>query len=115
MKGLLVFGLNGQLARELRGLAPEAIFLGRQHADLSRPERCAKVSETRLACISSCSSAASRLLRLRDRSVIPSSALRRCGVASCNVSVSVWMACSKRGLSSSLAVWPRSCSAVLRV
>lgn len=46
MKGLLVFGLNGQLARELRGLAPEAIFLGRQHADLSRPERCAKVIGT---------------------------------------------------------------------
>jgi dTDP-4-dehydrorhamnose reductase len=41
MKGLLVFGLSGQLARELAALAPEARFLGRAEADLTNPEVCA--------------------------------------------------------------------------
>ena len=38
---ILVFGTTGQVARELRGLAPEAVFLGRDQADLSDPEACA--------------------------------------------------------------------------
>lgn len=41
MKGLLVFGQSGQLARELAALAPEARFLGRAEADLTDPEGCA--------------------------------------------------------------------------
>lgn len=41
MKGLLVFGRTGQLARELAALAPEARFLGRDEADLSDPAACA--------------------------------------------------------------------------
>lgn len=41
MKGLLVFGQSGQLARELAALAPEARFLGRAGADLTDPEGCA--------------------------------------------------------------------------
>ena len=79
------------------------------------PARWASVSVTRLACVSSCSSASSRLLRLRDRFATPSSAPRSCGVASRNVSVSVCSACSNFGLSSSLAFPPRSCSAVFSV
>lgn len=39
---MLVFGETGQLARELRLLAPDAVFLGRSQADLSDPESCAK-------------------------------------------------------------------------
>lgn len=38
---ILVFGSTGQVATELRRLAPEAIFLGRDKADLTDPEACA--------------------------------------------------------------------------
>ena len=38
---ILVFGQTGQVARELRCLAPEAVFLGRAEADLSDPGACA--------------------------------------------------------------------------
>ena len=37
---ILVFGSTGQVATELRRLAPQAIFLGRDQADLSQPETC---------------------------------------------------------------------------
>ena len=39
--GLLVFGSTGQVATELRGLAPDAVFLGRDRADLMDPAACA--------------------------------------------------------------------------
>lgn len=35
---ILVFGRNGQVARELARLKPDAIFLGRDEADLSKPD-----------------------------------------------------------------------------
>jgi len=38
---LLVFGSTGQVATQLRRLAPEALFLGRDRADLSDPAACA--------------------------------------------------------------------------
>ncbi len=38
---LLVFGKTGQVARELQRLAPDAIFLGRDEADLLNPAACA--------------------------------------------------------------------------
>ncbi len=38
---LLVFGKSGQVATELRRLAPDAVFLGRDEADLAQPEACA--------------------------------------------------------------------------
>ena len=38
---LLVFGHTGQVARELARAAPEAVFLGRDQADLSDPAACA--------------------------------------------------------------------------
>ena len=38
---LLVFGRSGQVARALADLAPDAVFLGREEADLSDPEACA--------------------------------------------------------------------------
>lgn len=38
---LLVFGQTGQVARELARVAPEALFLGRDQADLSDPAVCA--------------------------------------------------------------------------
>ena len=38
---LLVFGRTGQVARELAGIAPEAILLSRAEADLAQPESCA--------------------------------------------------------------------------
>jgi dTDP-4-dehydrorhamnose reductase len=38
---LLVFGQSGQVARELALLVPEAVFLSRAQADLSRPADCA--------------------------------------------------------------------------
>lgn len=38
---LLVFGQSGQVASELRRLAPEAVFLGRDAADLIDPAACA--------------------------------------------------------------------------
>lgn len=40
---ILVFGQTGQVATELRAQAPEAIFLGRDRADLSDPDACAAV------------------------------------------------------------------------
>ncbi|WGW06040.1 dTDP-4-dehydrorhamnose reductase [Tropicibacter oceani] len=39
---ILVFGKTGQVATELARLAPDAIFLGRDQADLSDPAACAK-------------------------------------------------------------------------
>ncbi|QFT94728.1 dTDP-4-dehydrorhamnose reductase [Roseovarius sp. THAF9] len=41
----LVFGTNGQVATELRLARPDAIFLGRDEADLSDPETCAAAIE----------------------------------------------------------------------
>ncbi|MCX7288912.1 MAG: dTDP-4-dehydrorhamnose reductase [Rhodobacterales bacterium] len=38
---LLVFGKTGQVARELKRLAPDAIYLGRGDADLANPADCA--------------------------------------------------------------------------
>ena len=38
---LLVFGESGQVARELARLAPEAVYLARDAADLTDPEACA--------------------------------------------------------------------------
>lgn len=38
---LLVFGKTGQVARELQRLAPDAIYLGRDQADLTDPATCA--------------------------------------------------------------------------
>jgi dTDP-4-dehydrorhamnose reductase len=38
---LLVFGKTGQVARELQRLAPDAIYLGRDEADLMDPAACA--------------------------------------------------------------------------
>ena len=43
MRGLLVFGESGQVARELRRLAPEAEYLARDRADLAFPDRCAEM------------------------------------------------------------------------
>lgn len=37
---ILVFGKTGQVAQELQALAPEAMFLGREDADLCNPEAC---------------------------------------------------------------------------
>ncbi|MGP9803370.1 dTDP-4-dehydrorhamnose reductase [Paracoccus sp. NSM] len=42
MRGLLVFGRSGQVAREVARLAPDARFLGRDQADLTDPEACAR-------------------------------------------------------------------------
>lgn len=39
---ILVFGRTGQVARELARLSPDARFLGRDEADLSDPESCAR-------------------------------------------------------------------------
>ncbi len=39
---LLVFGRTGQVARALHHAAPEAVFLGHDRVDLSRPETCAE-------------------------------------------------------------------------
>jgi dTDP-4-dehydrorhamnose reductase len=38
---LLVFGKTGQVARELQRIAPDAVFLGREEADLMDPAACA--------------------------------------------------------------------------
>lgn len=38
---LLIFGKTGQVATELQSLAPEALYLGRDAADLSDPAACA--------------------------------------------------------------------------
>ncbi len=43
---LLAFGKNGQVARALQVLAPEAVFLGREEADLSVPELAAEAIAT---------------------------------------------------------------------
>ena len=43
---LLVFGKKGQVARALQVLAPEAVFLGREEADLSVPELAAEAIAT---------------------------------------------------------------------
>ncbi len=43
---LLVFGKNGQVARALQVLATEAVFLGREEADLSVPELAAEAIAT---------------------------------------------------------------------
>lgn len=40
MRGLLVFGRDGQVAQELSRRAPEAVFLERDTVDLARPETC---------------------------------------------------------------------------
>ncbi len=40
---LLVFGKTGQVACELRRLAPDARFLGRAEADLADPDACARI------------------------------------------------------------------------
>lgn len=45
---LLIFGRTGQVARELARLAPDAIFLGREAADLSSPKSCAAAIRDRL-------------------------------------------------------------------
>ena len=37
---ILVFGRTGQVATELARLAPDAICLGRDSADLEHPEAC---------------------------------------------------------------------------
>ncbi|TCP63412.1 dTDP-4-dehydrorhamnose reductase [Rhodovulum bhavnagarense] len=42
---LLVFGSTGQVARELRKRAPDAVFLSREEADLADPGACAAVIE----------------------------------------------------------------------
>ena len=44
---ILVFGKTGQVATELARLAPDGIFLGRNAADLSDPDACARVIRTR--------------------------------------------------------------------
>ena len=38
---LLVFGRTGQVATELARIAPDAVFLGRDAADLTDPAACA--------------------------------------------------------------------------
>lgn len=38
---VLVFGATGQVAMELKRVLPEAVFLGRDQADLTRPDACA--------------------------------------------------------------------------
>ncbi len=44
----LVFGKTGQVARELARAMPEAVFLGRNEADLARPAACAaRVADVR--------------------------------------------------------------------
>lgn len=40
---VLVFGQTGQVARELARVLPDATFLGRNQADLTRPEACAQI------------------------------------------------------------------------
>ena len=44
---LLIFGSTGQVATELRRLAPEAVCLGRDQADLSDPAACAAAIQAR--------------------------------------------------------------------
>ncbi|WP_238368364.1 dTDP-4-dehydrorhamnose reductase [Mesobacterium pallidum] len=42
---ILVFGKTGQVATELQALAPDAVFLGREAADLTDPAACAAAIE----------------------------------------------------------------------
>jgi len=44
---ILVFGQTGQVARELQRLAPHAVFLGREPADLTDPSACAAAIRAR--------------------------------------------------------------------
>ena len=44
---ILVFGQTGQVARELQRLAPHAVFLGREQADLTDPSACAAAIRAR--------------------------------------------------------------------
>ena len=46
----LVFGKTGQVARELRALAPDAVFLGRDQADLLDPAACAAAIRDHMPC-----------------------------------------------------------------
>ncbi|MDO5371737.1 sugar nucleotide-binding protein, partial [Paracoccus sp. (in: a-proteobacteria)] len=41
MRGLMIFGRTGQVARELARLAPEARFVARDETDLTDPAACA--------------------------------------------------------------------------
>lgn len=43
---VLVFGKTGQVAKEISRLLPEATFLGRDEADLSKPKTCAAAIRT---------------------------------------------------------------------
>ncbi len=43
---LLIFGKTGQVARELKRLAPDATYLGREDADLMHPAACAAAITT---------------------------------------------------------------------
>ncbi|WP_313137860.1 dTDP-4-dehydrorhamnose reductase [Paracoccus jeotgali] len=50
--GLLVFGQTGQVARELARLIPQAVFAGRDRADLTDPAACAAlIDATRPAAV----------------------------------------------------------------
>ncbi len=44
--GFLIFGQSGQVARELAPILPDAVFLGRDRADLSDPAACAAAIHT---------------------------------------------------------------------
>lgn len=44
--GFLIFGQSGQVARELARILPDAVFLGRDRADLSDPAACAAAIRT---------------------------------------------------------------------
>jgi dTDP-4-dehydrorhamnose reductase len=46
---ILIFGRTGQVATELQALAPDAVFLGRDDADLSDPAACASAIRTQAA------------------------------------------------------------------
>jgi dTDP-4-dehydrorhamnose reductase len=49
---LLIFGRTGQVAIELARRAPEAVFLGRDEADLADPAACARaIHEARPSCV----------------------------------------------------------------
>ncbi|SDE43238.1 dTDP-4-dehydrorhamnose reductase [Paracoccus isoporae] len=52
MDGLLVFGKTGQVAREIERIVPDAVFAGRDEADLTRPADCAElIRSTRPAAV----------------------------------------------------------------
>ena len=50
-KSILVFGKTGQVATELGRLAPDALFLGRDQADLSDPATCAAAIRAHLPAV----------------------------------------------------------------